>query len=299
MEDSRQGGRVLGLAIRRWGFALHAALLAVLVLALMAVAGCGEVAAITSEVPRSDLVLASTTSTQDAGLFEVLIPAFEAEYPYRVKVIAVGSGEALALGSTGDADVLLVHSPAAEDAFMQKGLGLERRPVMYNDFIVVGPETDPAKIKGMNSAAAAFARIAGAEALFFSRGDHSGTYDKELSLWGAAGIAPQGNWYRSTGQGMGETLTIADQAGGYTLSDRATYLGKRNALPNLQILVEGDDVLFNQYHIIVVKNARNLPGARDFANWIVSARVQNELIGAFGVERFGQPLFVPNAGEEN
>ncbi|MCX8031800.1 MAG: substrate-binding domain-containing protein [Thermoleophilia bacterium] len=261
--------------------------------------GCAQVSGAAAAEARTDLVLASTTSTQDSGLFEVLVPAFETLYPYRVKVIAVGSGEALALGARGDADVLLVHSPAAEESFMQKDLGVERRPVMYNDFVIVGPHEDPARIGGCATAAAAFAKIAQVEAPFFSRGDHSGTHDKELSVWEAAGINPVGKWYRSTGQGMGETLTIADQVGGYTLADRATFLSKKEALPNLEILLEKDPVLFNQYHVITVRNARNLKGATDFTNWIVSEEVQKGLIAGFGLKEFGQPLFVPNAGEGN
>ncbi|MBC7293877.1 MAG: substrate-binding domain-containing protein, partial [Thermoleophilia bacterium] len=204
----------------------------------------------------SDLVLASTTSTQDSGLFNVLIPAFNQAYPqYRVKVVAVGSGEALKLGETGDADVLLVHSPDAEKQFMAQGFGVERKAVMYNDFIIVGPPDDPAGIKGMKSAAQAFAAIAQAKATFYSRGDNSGTHSKEKAVWKAAGISPAGSWYKTTGQGMGETLTIADQTGGYTLTDRGTYLSRKDSL-GLQVLVEGDKALFNQYHVITVKKAR-------------------------------------------
>lgn len=249
----------------------------------------------TTVVERTELILASTTSTQDSGLFEVLIPAFEAAYPYTVKVIAVGSGEAIAMGKSGDADVLLVHSSAAEKTFMQDGFGIERKAVMYNDFVIVGPAADPAKIKGGTTADAAFKAIAGAKALFFSRGDDSGTNAKEKAIWKTAGIEPAGDWYQTTGQGMGETLTIADQQGGYTLSDRATYLTKSDSLA-LEILVEGDKALFNQYHVITVKDAVNAQGAADFMNWITSEAVQQDLIATFGAEKFGQPLFVPNAG---
>jgi tungstate transport system substrate-binding protein len=231
-------------------------------------------------------------------LFDTLIPAFNETYPqYNVKVVAVGSGEALKLGQTGDADVLLVHSPAAEKTFMDEGFGVERKAVMYNDFIVVGPPADPAAIKGMTDAAAAFAQIARARAAFYSRGDNSGTHAKELALWKAANIVPEGVWYQTTGQGMGETLTIADQKGGYTLSDRATYLSKKNALGNLAILVEGDKALFNQYHVITTKAAKNAQGAEDFMNWIVSEVVQQGVIAKFGVDKYGQALFVPNAGQ--
>lgn len=250
----------------------------------------------TTTVAKSDLVLASTTSTQDSGLFDVLIPAFSEAYPqYTVKVVAVGSGEALKLGETGDADVLLVHSPAAEEEFMANGYGVEREAVMYNDFIIVGPAEDPAKIRGTTDASDAFTAIAAAEALFFSRGDDSGTHNKEKAVWKEAGITPEGDWYQTTGQGMGETLTITDQKSGNTLADRGTYLSKKDTL-SLEILVEGDKALFNQYHVITVKDAKNPQGGTDFLNWIISPPAQ-ELIGTFGIEEFGQPLFVPNAGQ--
>jgi tungstate transport system substrate-binding protein len=281
---------------------------AVLMLAAWAMVGCGEetttttaaqpsttAAPPTTAVERTELILASTTSTQDSGLFDVLIPAFEAEYPYTVKVIAVGSGEAIAMGESGDADVLLVHSPAAEKTFMEDGYGIERKAVMYNDFIIVGPADDPAGISGMTDAVAAFTAIANAEAKFFSRGDDSGTNTKELAIWDKAGITPEGDWYVTTGQGMGDTLTITDQEGGYTLSDRATYLTKKDSL-TLEILTEGDKLLFNQYHVITVKDAVNAQGASDFMAWITSDSVQQDLIATFGAEEFGQPLFVPNAG---
>ena len=245
---------------------------------------------------KSDLILASTTSTKDSGLFDVLIPAFTKAYPqYNVKVVAVGSGQALTLGQNGDADVLLVHSPAAELTFMSNGYGIDRKAVMYNDFIIVGPASDPAKIKGLTSATAAFAKIAAAKALFFTRGDASGTNAAELALWKAANIAPSGSWYVKTGQGMGQTLTITDQKDGYTLSDRATYLADKSSL-KLQILVQGDKALFNQYHVITCKKAKNVQGANDFMNWIVSPDVQKNVIGTYGVTKYGQQLFIPNAG---
>jgi tungstate transport system substrate-binding protein len=250
-----------------------------------------------AQTGTSTLVLASTTSTQDSGLFDVLIPAFNSSFPqYTVKVIAVGSGEALKLGETGDADVLLVHSPASEKTFMEQGFGVERKAVMYNDFVIVGPSADPAKIRGMSDATQAVGAIAAAKATFFSRGDDSGTDVKEKSLWKAAGIVPSGSWYQTTGQGMGETLTISDQKGGYTLSDRATYLSKRGSL-NLEILVEGDKALYNQYHVITVEKGRNLQGAKDFMDWIVSAEVQQDIIAPFGKDKYGEGLFTPNAGQ--
>jgi tungstate transport system substrate-binding protein len=280
--------------------------LAVIVAAGVFVAACGGEEETTTTAPaettttaasggeRSDLLLASTTSTQDSGLFEEMIPAFEAAYPqYLVKVTAVGSGEAIELGKNGDADVLLVHSPAAEKAFMDEGFGTVREDVMYNDFIIVGPADDPAGVKGMTSAADAFTKISETESLFFSRADKSGTHAKELSIWKAAGIEPAGEWYQSTGQGMGETLKIADEKLGYTLADRATYLSAKEGL-DLEVLVEGDPLLYNQYGVIVVKGAKNEQGANDFLTWITSPEGQ-KLIGEFGVEEFGQPLFIPNA----
>ena len=243
---------------------------------------------------KSDIILASTTSTQDSGLFDELLPAFQKAYPqYTVKVIAVGSGEAIKLGESKDADVLLVHSPAAEKEFVEGGYGTERRDVMYNDFIIIGPESDPAAIKGLTSAAEAFAKISNAKATFFSRNDKSGTHTKELAIWKAASISPEGTWYQSTGQGMGETMRIASEKDGYTLADRGTYLSAKDKLA-LVILVEGDKVLFNQYGVIPVTEAGNLQGANDFADWITSSDGQ-EVIREFGVEKFGQPLFIPNA----
>jgi tungstate transport system substrate-binding protein len=246
---------------------------------------------------QTALVMASTTSTQDSGLFDVLIPAFKTAFPqYDIKVVAVGSGEALKLGQSGDADVLLVHSPAAEEQFMTDGYGVDRKAVMYNDFIIVGPAADPAVIKGMTVAADVFKKIADAKSLFYGRGDKSGTSTKELAIWKAASITPAGDWYQTTGQGMGETLTIADQKGGYTLVDRATWLAKKDSLKGLALLVEGDKALFNQYHVITCKAAKNAQGANDFMNWVVSADVQQSVIATFGVDKYGMALFVPNAG---
>jgi len=245
----------------------------------------------------SDIILASTTSTQDSGLFDEMIPAFEDAYPeYTVKVVAVGTGEALELGRNKDADVLLVHAPASEEEFVAEGYGTERREVMYNDFIIVGPAGDPAGISGMEDAPAALAQIAQAEADFISRGDDSGTHKKELSLWEAAGIEPSGHWYQEVGQGMGEVLRIASESQAYTLTDRATYLNLMDTM-ELDVLVEGDGALFNQYGVIPVTDASNQEGAQAFADWITSTEGQ-DLIAQYGVERFGQPLFTPNAGQE-
>ncbi len=244
-----------------------------------------------------ELILATTTSTQDSGLLDVLIPLFEKETGYTVKVIAVGTGAALRMGERGDADVLLVHAPEAEEAFMAAGHGLEREYVMYNDFVIVGPPDDPAGIRGMEDASAAMKRIAESQTLWISRGDDSGTHKKEKSLWKEAGIDPtplaSQPWYQESGQGMGATLRIASEKGGYTLSDRATYLNLQHTL-HLDILVEGDPRLYNVYHVIVVNPEKhpnvNVEGARAFADFMTSPQVQ-DIIRSYGVDRFGQPLF--------
>ena len=269
-----------------------AALTATIVLALAA-AGCGDDAG--GSKGRA-LVLATTTSTQDSGLLDVLVPAFERETGYRVKTIAVGSGEALELGARGEADVLLVHSPAAEEELMRGGKANRRQLVMHNDFVVVGPPGDPAKIAG-KAPAAAFRAIAAAGARFVSRGDDSGTHKAELGFWDAAGVAPAGSWYAETGQGMGATLRVADERKAYTLADRGTYLAQPG---ELKVLVEGDPDLLNVYHVIDMTTRAgervNAEGAQAFADWIVSADVQ-ATIGAFGKDRFGRALFVPDAGK--
>lgn len=275
------------------------ALAAVLALSL---AGCAQPADEgTAPEPAqepTEVVLASTTSTQDSGLFDELVPAFETANPgYRVKVIAVGTGEALTLGETKDADVVLVHAKADEEAFVANGFGVERKDVMYNDFVIVGPEADPAGVKGAADMGAALTGIAKGTAPFVSRGDDSGTHKKELKLWAAAGITtptPEAQtWYESSGQGMGETLKIASEKAAYTLTDRATYLSMRDAL-DLVIVREGDTDLLNQYGVIVVTEAKNQEGGQAFFDWVLSPEAQ-ELIGAYGVEEFGEPLFTPNA----
>jgi tungstate transport system substrate-binding protein len=271
-----------------------AALLAALLVALP-LAGCGD-----DDSGRADtgtdkgrMILATTTSTQDSGLLDELVPSFEDESGCSVKTVAVGSGEALELGEKGDADVLLVHSPEAEEEYMEGGHGASRKAVMHNDFIVVGPGGDPAGIKGTGSAAEAFTRIARAEAPFASRADESGTHTKELSLWDAAGIERKGSWYVETGQGMGETLTIAGQKQAYTLSDRGTFLATDNL--DLDLLVEGGDDLINPYHVIVVKgDDTGRACAEEFSDWIVSPETQDQ-IGSFGVAEYGEPLFVADA----
>ena len=258
---------------------------ALVLLATLALTACGE--------DDSQMILATTTSTQDSGLLDELVPRFEDGSGCSVKTVAVGSGEALELGEKGNADVLLVHSPDAEQEYMDGGHGVSREAVMHNDFVVVGPEDDAAGAEGAPSAAEAFTLIAGAEAPFASRADESGTHTKELSIWEAAGIEPKGSWYVETGQGMGETLTIASQKRAYTLSDRGTWLATDNL--DLDLLVEGGEDLLNPYHVIVVKaEGVNRDCAQDFSDWIVSAKTQDE-IGRFGAAEYGEPLFVPDA----
>jgi tungstate transport system substrate-binding protein len=243
------------------------------------------------------LVLATTTSTQDSGLLDVLLPRFESDTGLSVKTIAVGSGEALAMGRRGDADVLLVHSKAAEDEFMAAGFGSLRLDVMHNDFVLVGPPSDPAGVRGV-SIVDALRKIAEKGALFASRDDRSGTHARELDLWKKAGVDPAGKpWYVATGQGMGETARVASEKRACTLADRGTFLALRKSL-DLAILVEGSPELWNSYRVIVV-NPEKHPKTREkeakrFAEWLVSPAVQ-KVIGEFGREKFGQPLFVPDA----
>ncbi|MGD2217225.1 MAG: substrate-binding domain-containing protein [Gemmatimonadales bacterium] len=244
----------------------------------------------------TEIVLASTTSTEDSGLFEAIMPAFRSAHPdYRVRVIAVGSGEALRLAARGDADVVLVHSPRAEAEFMAAGHGESRRRVMYNDFVIVGPAEDPASVCGFLDAPSALACVARHGSQFISRGDESGTHARERALWSAARVEPSNEWYREAGQGMGAVLMMASERRAYTLSDRGTFLSLRDRL-RLEVLVEGDPRLHNQYSVIVVADASNREGARVFADWITSAAGQ-DTIGGFGVERFGRPLFIPNSDE--
>lgn len=244
-----------------------------------------------------NLILATTTSTQDSGLLDVLIPLFETESGYTVQTVAVGSGQAMKMGEEGNADVLLVHAPASEVAFMNDGYGKDRALVMHNDFVVVGPASDPAGIKGM-AVTDALKAISTGGAEFVSRGDDSGTHKAELTLWGKASFDPNGQaWYLESGQGMGATLTIASEKGAYTLTDRATYLALKDNL-QLEILVEGDNALLNVYHVITVNPEKwdrvNYEGALAFLNFMIAPSTQ-EVIGQFGVEKYGQPLFYPDA----
>jgi len=240
------------------------------------------------------LLLATTTSTQDSGLLDDLIPRFEQQSGYTVKVIAVGSGAAIQLGQRGEVDVVLAHAPESERAFVETGAGVDRRLVMYNDFIVVGPAADPAGIKGQLDALAAMQAIAAKGSPFISRGDTSGTQQLELKLWKAANLTPQGqSWYVESGTGMGQTLQIADQRDAYTISDRATYLANKRKL-TLQLLVQGDPRLLNIYHVIRVSKEKfptvNDAGGVAFSAFLLAPKTQT-FISAFGHEEFGESLF--------
>ncbi len=251
-----------------------------------------------AQAQQKAIILATTTSTQDSGLLDRLIPLFEKKTGYFVKTIAVGSGQAMAMGQRGEADVLLVHSPSAEEKFVAEGYGVNRKLVMHNDFIIVGPSEDPAKVRGLRSASTSFKKIAFSRALFLSRGDKSGTHLKEEAIWKATGVNPEGQkWYQQTGLGMGQTLSVTSEKKGYTLSDRATFLALKKIL-GLDILVEGDAILLNVYHVIEVNPAKwpkvNAQGGKAFADFIVSKKAQ-KIIKTFGVDEFGSPLFFPGA----
>ena len=249
---------------------------------------------------RDVVILATTTSVQDSGLLDVLMPLFEERTGYRLKPIAVGTGAALAMAARGEADVVLVHAPEAEREFMAQGYGSERLLVMHNDFVIVGPPDDPAGVAGLGPVEA-LRKIAATGSLFISRGDDSGTHKLELRLWQQAGIDPSGQgWYQQSGQGMGATLTIAAQKRGYTLTDRATYLALRRTF-DLTVLVEGDRQLYNVYHVMMVNPSLhpkvNAKGARAFVEFLVSPEAQ-EVIARFGIDRYGQPLFFADAGRD-
>jgi tungstate transport system substrate-binding protein len=241
------------------------------------------------------LRLATTTSTENSGLLQHLLPAFERDTGIRVHTIAAGTGKALRMGRDGDVDVVLVHAPAAEQAFVEAGYGIERHDVMYNDFILVGPAADPASVKQSQSASDALARIANNACIFISRGDDSGTNKKELKLWSNAAIKPKGNWYREAGQGMGKVLQMAGELSSYTLTDRGTWLAYRSKSP-LQLVYQGDPALFNPYGIIAVNPARfpdiNHAGAQTLINWITSPPGQR-LIGNYTIG--GTQSFTPSA----
>jgi tungstate transport system substrate-binding protein len=251
---------------------------------------------------EQEVILATTTSTQDSGLLDVLVPLFQQQTGYQVKTVSVGTGAALALAARGEADVVLVHAPASEAQWMAQGNGTERLLVMHNDFVLVGPAEDPARIKGETDALAALQKIADAKAPFVSRGDNSGTQQLELSLWQTDRVEPKGQpWYVESGTGMGQTLTIADQRRAYTISDRATWLALSGRI-QLPIMVERDPLLLNVYHVMPVNPDRfpnvpiNAAGGKAFADFMVAAETQR-VIGEFGKDKYGEALFVPDAGK--
>ncbi|MDZ4342926.1 MAG: substrate-binding domain-containing protein [Candidatus Binatia bacterium] len=251
------------------------------------------------EAASKSVILSTTTSTQDSGLLDVLVPLFEKKNGTRVKTISVGTGQALALAAKGEADVALVHAPSLEKKYVAEGKLTNRRLVMYNDFIILGPANDPAKIKSTKSSAEAMKRVAASASRFVSRGDNSGTHNLEKSLWKNAGIQPKGEWYIESGQGMGATLGIANDRNAYTISDRATYLAFRKRV-TLAVLLESDKPLLNIYSVMEVNPANgpriNTVGGKAFADFMVAPETQ-AVIKTFGVEKFGQPLFIPVAGK--
>ena len=288
------------MKIRRrlnFGFAL-------LMIALMViVVGCGTAAPQTTETPKPanpSVILATTTSTQDSGLLEVLIPAFEKKTGYKVKAIAVGTGAALATGEKGNADVLLVHAFTSEKKLVDNKTAINYQLVMHNDFVIVGPSSDPAKVKGTKTAVAALIAIAASPSIFVSRGDDSGTDKMEKALWTKAKVKPVEAKYQSTGQGMAQTLTIASEKEAYTMTDRATYLSTKKNL-KLDILLQGETALLNIYHVMQVNPEKfpnvNAAGAKAFVDFMIDGETQ-KLIGSFGKEKYGQALFFPDAGKK-
>ena len=264
----------------------------------LVLAGTGLLAAGSAQAGQA-VILSTTTSTQDSGLLDVLVPLFEKKTGYTVKTISVGTGQALALGAKGEADVCLVHAPDSEKKYVADGLLVNRRLVMHNDFLIVGPAEDPAKIQGMASAVDAMRRLAEAKATFVSRGDNSGTHQLEKKLWQEAKVEPAGAWYLQAGQGMGATLGIASEKQGYTVTDRATFLAFKKRV-QLVPLVERDRVLLNIYSVLEPNPAKfprlNAAGGKAFADFMVSKETQ-EIIRTYGVDKFGEPLFFPDAGK--
>ncbi|MGB4782350.1 substrate-binding domain-containing protein [Candidatus Methylomirabilis sp.] len=266
----------------------------------LAVLGILQIASICSVQAAGQIViLATTTSTQDSGLLDVVVPLFEKRTGYVVKTISVGTGQALALGGRGEADVVLVHAPEAEKKYLAEGTLINRRLVMHNDFIVVGPKEDPAQIGGLKKASDALRKIAETKAAFASRGDNSGTHQLERRLWKEGGLDPSGDWYLQSGQGMGQTLWIASEKRAYTLTDRGTYVALKKRV-QLEVLVERDKSLLNIYSVMEVNPARfpkvNAAGGKAFADFMVSPAAQ-EVIKSFGIDKFGEPLFYPDAGK--
>ncbi len=258
----------------------------------LALAACGNTAP-----GNPSLILATTTSTQDSGLLDLLVPIFEEEHGYTVQTVAVGTGAALKMAEEGNADVLLVHAPAAEMELMDAGFGADHFLIMHNDFVIVGPTDDPAAIRSLTSAGEVFRNIASAQAAFTSRGDDSGTHKKEKSIWTSVDLTPGWEGYIESGQGMGATLIIASEKQAYTMTDRATYLANQENL-DLDILVEGDAILLNVYHVMTVNPEKwektNYAGALAFAEFMIANETQ-ALIKDFGIDKFGQPLFFPDA----
>lgn len=283
----------------------HLAIALSLLLIVLSLAGCANNTQQEPQQPQQQekttgsIILSTTTSTNDSGLLDYLLPKFTEKTGIEVKVVAVGTGKALQMGKDGDADILLVHAKASEEEFVKEGHGTERKDVMYNDFVLVGPKDDPIKLKENypNDTLEAFKSISQAQGKFVSRGDDSGTHKKELAIWKEAGIEPSGQWYISAGSGMADVLKIASEKAAYTMTDRATYLSLRDTL-DLDIVVENDNRLFNQYGIIPVnpdKNDKiNAEGAKVFMDWMLSEEGQS-LIGEYGKEKYGMPLFIPNA----
>lgn len=250
---------------------------------------------------RPEVILATTTSTQDSGLLDELVPKFEEETGYVLKVIAVGTGQALQMGEDGNADVLFVHAPASEKVLIDNGSAVDRQLIMHNDFVIVGPTADPSGISGVSSPVEALGQIAASQNNFASRGDDSGTHKKERAMWESSGLTPEGEWYLETGQGMGATLKIASEKLAYTLTDRATYLVQKENL-DLDIMVEGDPSLLNVYHTMIVNPEKfstvNEDGARSWVAFLIRDDIQEE-IGQFGMDRFGQALFFPDADKSD
>ncbi len=253
----------------------------------------------TTQDEASAIVLATTTSTQQTGLLDAIVPEFTNETGIEVKVVAVGTGQALTMGENGEADALLVHAKASEEEFVENGFGIERHDVMYNDFVLVGPKdsTEPLPEEYKTDIVGALKYIQENKIPFISRGDDSGTHKKELSIWKEMGIEPSGEWYISAGKGMGEVLQMADEKRAYTLTDRGTFLSMEDSL-ELSIAVEKSSDLLNQYGVIAVNPEKNpnvhVKEAQKFVDWILSEKTQ-KMIGEFGVEKYGQALFVPNA----
>ncbi len=247
----------------------------------------------TGEPVNKIIILATTTSTRDSGLLDILIPVYHKETGYIVKTIAVGTGKALAMGKRGDADVLMTHAPTFEMQLVKEGWLTHRTQFMHNDFVIIGPAADTAEVRHASDAAGALKQIAEARAGFVSRGDNSGTHKNERTLWKTARLAPQGSWYIETGQGMGATLRIASEKNSYTLTDRATFLNLQKTLES-KILFEGDPLLLNKYSVMLVNPARhswvNAEGAKSFHSWVLSDEARN-IIADYGKDRFGQPLF--------